>query len=159
MLLRGSVFVHLDPRIEDVAVPPWFREQPQLVLQIGLDMAVPILDLKVDDEGVRGTLSFNRSPWFCTIPWEAVFALQDDSGKGMIWPEALPAEIQAELAREAGLAPPPAPSAELIEGLMDDEEPEEPKRPSLRVVEGGVDQSAPPLDAGIPRVPHLRLVK
>ncbi len=158
MLLRGSVFVHLDPRVEGVAVPPWFREQPQLVLQIGLDMAVPIPDLKVDTEGVRGTLSFNRSPWFCVIPWEAVFALQDDTGQGMIWPEALPMEIQTELAREAGMAPPPPPSAELLEGLMDDEQPEEPKRPSLRVVEGGADQSA---GSGphVPRVPYLRLVK
>jgi len=174
MLLRGSVFVHLDPRVEGVAVPPWFRDQPQLVLQVGLDMAVPITDLMVDHAGVRGTLSFNRSPWFCTVPWDAIFALQDDNGKGMIWPESLPDEIQDELAREAGAAPPPEPSAELIDGLLAEDE-ELPVRPSLRVVEGGrrtevtddasiedaEDDAEPDADAPATpvRVPHLRLVK
>jgi len=163
MLLRGSVFIHLDPRVEGVAVPPWFRGHPQLVLQVGLDMAVPILDLMVDKDGVRGTLSFNHSPWFCSIPWDAVFALQDDNGKGMVWPEALPEEIQDELAREAGIAPPPEPSAALLEALMDDEDEDEaPRRPSLRVVEGGGEpepEAASPATPVASRVPHLRLVK
>lgn len=158
MLLRGSVFVHLDPRVDGVAVPPWFRNQPQLVLQVGLDMAVPIVDLKIDSEGVRGTLSFNRSPWFCSVPWAAVFALQDDNGKGMVWPESLPEEIRAELAREAGMEPPPAPSADLAESL-DEEEPQ-PARPAFRVLDGG-GEGASSDAAPTPREgqPHLRVVK
>ncbi|HEY5243724.1 MAG TPA: hypothetical protein VIJ22_19725, partial [Polyangiaceae bacterium] len=43
---RG-IFVHLDPRQATVVVPPWFKKQPQLVLQIGLNMPVPIPDLRL----------------------------------------------------------------------------------------------------------------
>ncbi|MBK8170213.1 MAG: hypothetical protein IPK60_07680 [Sandaracinaceae bacterium] len=100
LLLRGSVFVHLDPRIAEVSVPDFLRTQPQLVLQIGLDLPVPIPDLRVDDAGVFGTLSFARSPHSCVVPWNAVFALVGDDGKGMVWPNDMPAEIAAEVDME-----------------------------------------------------------
>lgn len=102
LLLRGSVFVHLDPRNEGVSVPGWLREQPQLVLQVGLDMPLPIPDLRIDDFGVHATLSFQRAPWTCLIPWQAVFALVGEDGKGMVWAEDMPAEIAQEVEREAG---------------------------------------------------------
>lgn len=108
LLLRGTVFVHLDPRGEGVIVPPWLQGNPQLVLQVGLDMPVPILDLRVDDEGVFGTLSFSRSPFTCSVPWSAVFAVVGEDGRGMVWPDSMPDEIRAEVEREAGLAPAPA---------------------------------------------------
>ena len=101
LLLRGTVFVHLDPRREGVAIPAWLKTQPQVVLQIGLDMPVPIPDLKVDDSGVLATLSFQRTPFTCVVPWDAIFALVGDDGKGMVWPDDLPAEIAAEVEREA----------------------------------------------------------
>ena len=71
---RG-ILVHLDPREATVVVPPWFKKQPQLVLQIGLNMPVPIPDLRLDEDGMSCTLSFNRSPFFCSCrgqpssPW------------------------------------------------------------------------------------------
>lgn len=101
LLLRGSVFVHLDPRVTEVVVPQWLRNQPQLVLQIGLDMPIPIPDLRVDDDGVYGTLSFQRSPFTCQVPWKGVFALVGEDGRGMVWPEDLPGEIASEVEREA----------------------------------------------------------
>ena len=101
LLLRGTVFLYLDPRVEGVSVPPWLRNQPQLVLQIGLDMPVPMPDLRVDDEGVYGTLSFQRSPYPCRVAWESVFALTGDDGRGMVWPDDMPPEIAAEVDREA----------------------------------------------------------
>ena len=61
LLERSSVFVHLDPRDDSVRVPTWFKKQPQLILQIGLNLAVPIRDLEVDDEAVSCTLSFSRT--------------------------------------------------------------------------------------------------
>ena len=105
LLLRGSVFVHLDPRIGGMIVPQWLRNQPQLVLQIGLDMPIPIPDLRVDDEGVYGTLSFQRAPFTCRIPWRGVFALVGEDGRGMVWPEDLPEEIAAEVEREVAKKP------------------------------------------------------
>jgi hypothetical protein len=101
LLLKGAVFVHLDPRADDVIVPKWLKRQPQLVLQVGLDMAVPIPDLRVDDTGVFGTLSFNRTAFTCSVPWAAVFAVVGDDGRGMVWPGSMPQEIAAEVDREA----------------------------------------------------------
>ncbi|HEX8791836.1 MAG TPA: ClpXP protease specificity-enhancing factor SspB [Polyangiaceae bacterium] len=88
-----GIYVHLDPRQAAVVVPPWFKKQPQLVLQIGLNMAIPIPDLRLDDEGMSCTLSFNRSPFFCVVPWTSVFAIVGDDARGMVWPDDVPAEI------------------------------------------------------------------
>src|SRR5689334_172625 len=101
LLLKGTVFVHLDPRSEDVRVPSWLKRQPQLVLQVGLDMPVPIPDLRVDDGGVFGTLSFNRTSFTCSVPWDAIFAVVGDDGRGMVWPGSMPQEIAAEVERES----------------------------------------------------------
>ncbi len=101
LLGKGSLFVHLDPRHAAVQVPTWLRQQPQLVLQVGYQMTIPIVDLQVDEEGVYGTLSFSRNPFTCLVPWEAVFALVGDDGRGMVWPESMPEEIAAEVEREA----------------------------------------------------------
>jgi stringent starvation protein B len=96
LLERASVFVHLDPRADSVRVPSWFKRQPQLVLQIGLNMAVRIPDLDVGDEAIACTLSFNRSPQYCYIPWEFVYALVGEDGRGMVWPEDIPPEVAAQ---------------------------------------------------------------
>jgi stringent starvation protein B len=100
LLLRGSVFVHLDPRKEGVSVPTRLRLQSQVVLQVGLDMPVPIPDLSINDSGVYGTLSFKGVPFTCSIPWSAVFALVGDDAKGMVWSTEMPAEIAAEVEKE-----------------------------------------------------------
>ncbi|MEM9864116.1 MAG: hypothetical protein AAF938_21130 [Myxococcota bacterium] len=153
LMLRGNLFVHLDPRGDSVLLPDHLKKQPQVLLQVGLDMPVPIPDLRVDDEGISGTLSFNRTPFGCAVPWDSVFALGGDDGRGMVWPESMPPEVEAEVDREAGRKPPLG----------------------LRVVEGGdaaVSSSAEgvssaaraePSDAAEPAVAsrrrgHLRLV-
>jgi stringent starvation protein B len=97
-LLQGpSVFVHLDPRKKGVVVPANFRKQPQLLLQIGLNMAVAIPDLRVEDEGISCTLSFNRSPFWCVLPWSAIYALVSEDGPGMVWPDDVPPEVAAQM--------------------------------------------------------------
>lgn len=93
-LLEGSsVYLHLDPRREGVVVPQWLKNQPQLVLQVGFALAVRIPDLDVGDEGVSCTLSFNRSPFWCHLPWSAVYGLVGEDGRGMIWPDDVPIEL------------------------------------------------------------------
>jgi stringent starvation protein B len=92
---RG-IYVHLDPRRTGVTVPPWFKKQPQLVLQIGLNMAIPIPDLRLDDDGMRCTLSFSGSPFYCVVPWSVVFAIVGDDARGMVWPEDVPVEISRQ---------------------------------------------------------------
>lgn len=101
LLRNGTLFVHLDPRLPGVMVPPWLRYQPQLVLQIGYDMSIPIDDLRVDSVGIYGTLSFSRTPFTCAVPWDAVFALVGDEGRGLVWPDSMPPEIASEVGSEA----------------------------------------------------------
>ncbi|HEY2407322.1 MAG TPA: ClpXP protease specificity-enhancing factor SspB [Polyangiaceae bacterium] len=96
LLKQSSVYVFLDPRGQKVQVPAWFKKQAELVLQVGLNMAVPIPDLNVDDDGLSCTLSFNRTPHLCRIPWSAVYALRDELGHVMVWPDDVPAEIAAQ---------------------------------------------------------------
>jgi hypothetical protein len=101
LLDEGSLFVHFDPRVSGVVAPARFKAQPQLVFQFGRGLAVPIPDLLVDDEGISGTLSFQRTPHACFVPWDAVFALVGDDGRGMVFPDAMPGEIRAEIDLEA----------------------------------------------------------
>jgi len=101
LIQRSSVYIHLDPRKDGVRVPPWFRNQPQLVLQVGLNMAIPIPDLGIEDDAVSCTLSFSRSPHFCYVPWGAVYALMGEDGKGMVWPDDIPHEVAAQQAEQA----------------------------------------------------------
>src|SRR5262245_40368200 len=101
LIQRSSVYIHLDPRRDGVRVPQWFRNQPQLVLQVGLNMAIPIRDLAIEDDAVSCTLSFSRSPHFCYVPWPAVYALMGEDGKGMVWPDDIPPEVAAQQAEQA----------------------------------------------------------
>jgi stringent starvation protein B len=92
LMQKGSIFLHLDPRREHVVVPQPFRMQPELVLQFGLNLRVPIPDLEVDENGVTGTLSFARRPFWCRVPWSCVYVIAGDDGQGMSWPEDAPRE-------------------------------------------------------------------
>lgn len=108
LLERASVFIHLDPRDPSVQVPSWFKRQPQLVLQVGLNMLVRIPDLDVGEDAIACTLSFNRAPHYCYVPWRAVYALVGEDGRGMVWPEDIPPEVPAQGAESiAGASPRP----------------------------------------------------
>jgi len=151
LLEESSLFIHLDPRRGGVSVPPWFKKQPQLVLQVGLHMAVPIPDLEVADRGISCTLSFSRQPHWCFMPWEAIFALVGDDGRGLVWPEDVPPEI----ARQSDLrGPAPKPGARkrapAITSLAETEESLEAESrkpaspPQLSVIPGGMAGAASP---------------
>lgn len=101
LLRAGNVFVHLDPRKLGVVLPPSLRSKPQVVLQIGWDMPVPIPDLRLDEEGIYGTLSFRGTPFTCFLPWRTVFAVVCEDAKGITWKEDMPAEVSEEIERDA----------------------------------------------------------
>ena len=105
LLEQTTAFVHLDPRLQGVVVPMTFKSRGQLVLQVGLNMAVPIPDLRVEDDGLSCTLSFSGRPFWCSIPWSAVYAVVGEDGRGMVWPEDLPPELAQQ---QKAAAPAPA---------------------------------------------------
>jgi hypothetical protein len=87
MLTTGrNVYIHLDPRGSDVLVPERFTKQDTLVLEIGLNMKIAMPDLNWDDRGIGGSLSFNRKPFFCFIPWSALkAAIHPGDAMGYNW--------------------------------------------------------------------------
>jgi len=143
LLEQSSARVHLDPRPADVRVPSWFKKQPQLILEIGLNLPVPIRDLEVTDEGVSCTLSFNRTPHFCLVPWSAVYALVGENGRGMVWPDDIPPEVtvsQQQKKGSTGAAAHPGRSmpASASQALASKERAKAKSgRPGLRAVAGG----------------------
>lgn len=136
LLTKGSVFIHLDPRVENVTVPHWLTQQSHLVLQVGWQMPIPIPDLRVDDEGIFGTLSFSRVPYGCNLPWAAVFALVGEEGKGMVWDESMPAEIAHEVqeAKKKKTATSGAPFQGIKPVLSVQKQPKKKLPPYLRVI-------------------------
>lgn len=88
----GSLHLHLDPRVDGVDLPaPQRAHGPGLVLAVGYrGLRIPIPDLVVDDEGVRGTLSFSGEPYPCVIPWRAIYALTTPEGRGTVWGDDMP---------------------------------------------------------------------
>lgn len=81
------VLVVVNPLGEGVTLPDDLRATRRPVgLNIGHRMNIPIPDLQIDDEGIRGTLSFNRTPFHCRIPWRAVLQLSLEE-EHLVWVE------------------------------------------------------------------------
>jgi stringent starvation protein B len=98
LLAKSSVRLFLDPRREEVVVPKWFARRPELVLRVGYSLSPPIPDLEITETAVACTLSFNRSPSWCEVPFAAIYAvISDTDGRGVVWPEDVP--IESELLR------------------------------------------------------------
>ena len=87
-----SVLVHFDARLPSVQVPAEYKNRPQLALEFGLNLPVPIRDLRIDITGLSATLSFNRRPSPVFVPWHAVYLIVADTGRGAVWPSDAPAE-------------------------------------------------------------------
>jgi GlpG protein len=86
MLKFGSIQILIDPARDDVVVPSNLKKQGELTLVIGYDLPKPIPDLRIDTDGISGTLSFNQQPFLCRIPWTAVNALTLDQEHSLVWP-------------------------------------------------------------------------
>jgi stringent starvation protein B len=97
LLEQSSVRVFLDPRRDGVMVPGFLAKQAELVLRLGLDLRPPIPDLVIGEDQVTCTLSFNRAPFKCALPWSAIYAIISDDpteGRGSVWPDDVPVESQ-----------------------------------------------------------------
>lgn len=104
LLSRNTIVnMTLDPRMPNVWVPQQHRKQEVLVLQIGYHLPKAIPDLRVDETGVRATLSFSTGYELCAWPWEAVMQMHGDHvGLHSYWPrkEALSFRVESPKQRE-----------------------------------------------------------
>jgi hypothetical protein len=78
---RGVVGVVVDTSVDGVQLPEGLNGH--VVLEFGLNMPIPITDMKSDDDALSGTLSFQRKPCKVVAPWSAILSLlpaaEDDS--------------------------------------------------------------------------------
>lgn len=93
MLKQTGLLICINTQMRGVRLPQHCYEKPTINLQFGYNLPVPIPDLQVFEDGLSATLSFNRTPYPCVIPWAAVFALLPDiePERGVMWPADVPA--------------------------------------------------------------------
>ena len=104
LLAHAEAQVHLDARRDGVALPDRLRASGNVRLDYGYNLVPPIPDLVVGEDGIRATLSFNRSPCATFIPWTAVFLIADFAGRGAVWREDLPPELAAHADADGTMA-------------------------------------------------------
>jgi len=93
------VLLVINPLAEGVKLPPALIEAGQPVpLNIGFRMAVNVPDLEISDLGVSGTLSFNRTPHPCMLPWGAVMQISVGD-EHLVW--VVPIGAQGDTSNEA----------------------------------------------------------
>jgi len=110
LLVSGAVLVHVDARLDGVCVPGQFATDSKLVLRFGYNLSPAVPDLEVDDDGIRGTLTFGGVPHHCILPWHAIYAVVSDSNsRGLVWPDDVPDDVIGELAGAAGADSNPCP--------------------------------------------------
>lgn len=107
LVLRGLamtkiVTLTVDAAVLGVVLPPQFVDG-EVTLNYGLDLVVPIPDLRVDLAGVLATLSFGRVPHETFAPWSAVRQIDFDP---MIYSVATAQELDSIAAEHLrGLKP------------------------------------------------------
>jgi len=78
LVLEAAIRLTFRCDLPGVVLPDAVRaalQVPLIHLDIGLDLANPIPDLRIDDDGVCGSFSFSTVPGFCSFPWPAVLQL------------------------------------------------------------------------------------
>lgn len=104
-LKYSMIMVHLLPSMEGVKVPEQFKRSP--VLRLNFSYNFGISDFEVDEKGIRATLSFNKIPFFCDIPWEAIFAMSvENNHRIYVWNDTIPASALA-MFQMMGIVPRP----------------------------------------------------
>jgi len=102
LLEEGPVLLHVDARRDGVAVPERLAGDSKLVLRFGFNLSPAIADLELDDEAISGTLTFGGVPFFCVLPWPAVYAVVSEaSQQAMVWPDDVPAEVLHQMSERA----------------------------------------------------------
>ncbi len=94
-------FVHLDSRKHGVQVPENLLGRPSVVLEWGAKLPIPITDFYVGEYGFGGVLTYKKLAFYTFVPFDAVFAVYDSSGKGRLISAALPEEVARTLVEEA----------------------------------------------------------
>jgi stringent starvation protein B len=109
LLERAEARVHLDARRPGVILPARFLSEAHLRLDYGYGFQPPIPDLKIEDDGIRATLSFSRVAFSTFVPWTSVYVIADFDGNGAVWQDDIPADLPIERSADGSDPVPPQP--------------------------------------------------
>jgi stringent starvation protein B len=108
LLAEGDVMLCLDARHAGVRVPAQHAHDPALRLVLNMHFPHPI---EVTADGISANLAFGGRRFACYVPMAALWAaFNPQNMQGMMWPEAMPPEVQADLVAQqqsAGQTAPP----------------------------------------------------
>jgi hypothetical protein len=158
-LESGPVEVVLDARVPGVTVPAACKANYQLVLR--LDYMFQIPDLRIEEDRLVATLSFNRKPHHCVVPFDAVWSIRtvdSQEDEAIFYVESMPSEIISRF-----LSDPDTPQefkqvlVDHVAQLVAQSQEKQPATPVLQLVPST--QSKTPTNTTPPKKGHLRLIK
>lgn len=94
-----KVGIVVDNTRQGVQLPPHLRGRNDVLLDIGMNLEQPILDLRSTPEYLAGILSFGGKPFSCIFPWSTIYAFQVEEGM-VAFHEDAPASIMAQVKQE-----------------------------------------------------------
>lgn len=104
LLSRGDVWIHVLIPKKGVDVPGILRGKSFCTFHVGMNMPVPITEMKSTPEHFEATLHFNGAGHYHVVfPWKAVFGIVDREGIGFVDQDLVPAELQPQVVRRAHL--------------------------------------------------------
>jgi hypothetical protein len=77
-----SCFISFLTKSSGLTIPDFVAEQDKLetTFELQLNAAIPIKNLRLDEDGFFGTLSFKKQPHDCYVPWDAVTSIRAKNG-------------------------------------------------------------------------------
>jgi len=130
-LAFGTTRVAVNGAHSLIKLPEYLLGNPNVHLDLSYNFGTNF-PMSLDDDGIRAVLSFNKTPFSCFIPWDALWlVMSQDSSKPhlILFPESVPPSVQKQVDAAR-------------------------RRASFKVIEGGTKEEIFP-----PRIGHLRLVK
>lgn len=117
-----NVYIHLDSRKPGCVLPRKYADLPHVTLVFGRRLNIPIPDITITHDGISGTLHFPEFGYVhCTVPWDAVWAISQDSGAFSVWETEVPEGVHTKMRNP----PEPAPAGTAVH------------RGHLRLIRGG----------------------
>jgi len=105
LLENGLTMLHFNTNHPDLDVPDYLKEDHTLALNLSYKFMLSDLDIQEGFIGV--TLSFQRVPYFCHLPFDALWGLSQPPGQNLrLFPDCMPVEILFQMmAASAELEP------------------------------------------------------
>lgn len=95
--MKGNhVLVHLNARAPGVDVPGGLAHNGSLTLKFSYYFQG---ETTHDDTAITGYLRFGGQYAKCIVPWNTVWGMTTSNGENRVWPEDVPREVLAQMAR------------------------------------------------------------